>query len=259
MPQSPVVEGNAAAVLEGNLGAEVMQVQPAKDRAEEVEKHVFFPDSPICHKYLDGLKGVEIGASMQNNFHLDTINVDYTDDMEGPWKGLEAKTCGAKRKVDIVAPANKLPFSSKSLDFVLASHVLEHIYNPIQCLFEWNRVAKKYIAVILPERTRCPNDLKRPLSIPSDLARIYSDSRKLGGFPPVPVSLRHVNFWTIRTFVALVNAIGFAVVDFLDPDDKAGNGFFVLLRARYLPINWFPEIHDVSCEAIRLDQSQRIN
>ena len=35
-----------------------------------------FRESAIAHKYLDGLKGIEIGGSAHNPFGLDTINVD---------------------------------------------------------------------------------------------------------------------------------------------------------------------------------------
>ena len=41
-----------------------------------------FKDSQLAHKYLDGLKGLEIGGSAHNPFNLDTLNVDYTDDIE---------------------------------------------------------------------------------------------------------------------------------------------------------------------------------
>ncbi len=40
-----------------------------------------FRESQLAHKYLDGLKGLEIGGSEHNSFGLDTLNVDYTDDM----------------------------------------------------------------------------------------------------------------------------------------------------------------------------------
>ena len=45
-----------------------------------------FPESALAHKYLDGLKGIEIGGSAHNPFGLDTINVDYTDDMTTIYK-----------------------------------------------------------------------------------------------------------------------------------------------------------------------------
>lgn len=40
------------------------------------------PESKLAHKLLDGMKGIEIGASLHNPFCLDTLNVDYTDQMD---------------------------------------------------------------------------------------------------------------------------------------------------------------------------------
>ena len=38
-------------------------------------------DSALAHRWLDGLRGVEIGGAAHNAFGLDTINVDRTRDM----------------------------------------------------------------------------------------------------------------------------------------------------------------------------------
>lgn len=44
-----------------------------------------------------------------------------------------------------------------SYDFIFASHVLEHIANPIKALQEWIRVAKNngHIILVLPEKSQC--------------------------------------------------------------------------------------------------------
>jgi len=43
-----------------------------------------------------------------------------------------------------------LPFADKSYDVVLGRHVLEHSPMPILTLMEWNRVAKQWVCVVLP-------------------------------------------------------------------------------------------------------------
>jgi hypothetical protein len=35
-------------------------------------------ESQLAHQLLDGLSGIEIGASLLNPFGLDTLNVDYS-------------------------------------------------------------------------------------------------------------------------------------------------------------------------------------
>ena len=78
-----------------------------------------FKDSALAHKYLDELKGIEIGGSAHNPFNLDTLNVDYTDDMDTVFKQAEEKICGEKMPVDIVASGDNLPLKDESVDFVI--------------------------------------------------------------------------------------------------------------------------------------------
>lgn len=58
-------------------------------------------------------------------------------------------------------------------DFLLSSHVLEHIANPIKALYEWRRVIKKdgYILIILPSMNHT-FDWKRNLT---ELSHIIND------------------------------------------------------------------------------------
>lgn len=66
----------------------------------------------------------------------------------------EVKICGEALPVDIVAPGDALPLPDKSVDFVLSSHVIEHFFDPIKTLKEWERVATKYIFIIFPNKER---------------------------------------------------------------------------------------------------------
>ena len=49
-----------------------------------------------------------------------------------------------------LAEGVKLPFRDKSFDMVYASHILEHLENPIEAVKEWNRVARKYVVINVP-------------------------------------------------------------------------------------------------------------
>jgi SAM-dependent methyltransferase len=55
--------------------------------------------------------------------------------------------------------------ADQSHDFVLASHCLEHIANPLRALKEWQRVLKSggHLLVILPDRSRT-FDHRRPIT-----------------------------------------------------------------------------------------------
>ena len=66
---------------------------------------------------------------------------------------------------DIIGDSHELPIPSGSLDFILASHVLEHLDNPIAALLEWHRVLVPggRVLCVLPE-SRVTFDAGRPLT-----------------------------------------------------------------------------------------------
>jgi len=177
------------------------------------------------HRYLEGLKGIEIGASAHNDYGVDAVNVDRFESMDTIFKREEWDACGRKRPVDIVAPGDELPFGDDAVDFVLASHVIEHFPDPIRALEEWVRVARRYVVVVVPHRDRT-FDRDRELTPLAEFVRRHEDG---AGASPPPHD--HWSVWTLESFLAMCEQFGFAVVDSLDPDDKVGNGFIVVLAA----------------------------
>jgi SAM-dependent methyltransferase len=69
-----------------------------------------------------------------------------------------------------------LPLADSSCDFVLSSHMLEHVANPLKALMEWRRVLKPegYLLLVLPDGRRT-FDHRRPLST---LEHLISDYRR---------------------------------------------------------------------------------
>ena len=181
--------------------------------------------SKFVHRYLDGLEGIEIGAAAHNDYGVAAVNVDRFESMETIFKQEEWDVSGRKRPVDVVAPGDDLPFEDKSVDFVLASHVIEHFPDPIRALEEWVRVARRYVVVVVPHRDRT-FDRDRELTAVDELVRRHDD----GARPPEPPH-DHWSVWTLESFLEMCERFGFQVVDSLDPDDKVGNGFAVVLAA----------------------------
>jgi SAM-dependent methyltransferase len=178
----------------------------------------------FVRSYLDGLKGVEIGGAAHNDFGVDALNVDRYESMDTVYKRAELKTWGRAKPVDIVADGHELPLEDKSVDFVLASHVLEHIPDPIAAIADWVRVARKYVVLIVPHRDRT-FDRDRPLTPLAELIERHET-----GFSSDED--RHWSVWTCESFLELCECMGIEVVDHRDPDRKAGNGFVLILSAR---------------------------
>jgi SAM-dependent methyltransferase len=182
------------------------------------------PPSAFVLSYLGGLNGVEVGGGAHNDYQLDAINVDRFGALDTIYKDEEWRLSGQRRKVDVVAPGDDLPFADGAVDFVFASHVLEHFADPVRALKEWLRVARKYVVLVIPHRDRT-FDADRELTPVAELLRRheerFEDSQD-----------RHWSVWTLESFLELCDRLGLRVIDTLDPDDKMGNGFIVILDAR---------------------------
>lgn len=90
----------------------------------------------------DGV-GVEIGAFESP---VPLIKPFYVDRF--------AEFAGRPCHADYWGDACRIPFRSNSLDYVVTSHVLEHVANPVAALMEWHRVVKDegIIYMVLPDR-----------------------------------------------------------------------------------------------------------
>lgn len=188
-----------------------------------------FPHSPLATRHLTGLKGVEIGGSAHNDFFLDVINVDYTDEFT-IYKQHEVDLCGESRKVDVVADATNLPFGRDSYDFVLTSHVLEHLWDPIGALIEWKRVARKYIFITVP-RKDLTFDKDKPVT---DFYELVDRHNKTIERPDGSPADDHWTIWDVESFKVFCNEmaeeLNLTVVELQELDDKVGNGMTVLFE-----------------------------
>jgi SAM-dependent methyltransferase len=102
-------------------------------------------EEKIRHWIGEGKAGTEIGpgSSPLPGFSPAPIYVDC-------FKKFGTDDCRA----DFFGDACHLPFHDHSLDYVAASHVLEHVANPVAALAEWYRVLRPggIIYLVVPDR-----------------------------------------------------------------------------------------------------------
>lgn len=191
--------------------------------------------------------GVEIGASAFNPFPgVRAWNLDTIDN--GMFQRAQVLGMGRAVRVDVHASAERMPFRDGALDFVLASHVIEHMPDTIRALGEWDRVLRPggVCFLIVPHRERT-TDRPRPRTDLLHHLADYALGTTAATDAMVPSSHYHV--WHTQDFVALVEFLcrrGFLdwqieVVE--DVDSKVGNGFTVVAkkRAAVVPLPQAPD------------------
>jgi len=190
---------------------------------------MIFNESKLAHKYLDGLKGLEIGGSAHNPFGLNTKNVDCHASMDTIFKQQEIHLCGEALPIDILSQGDDLPVGIESQDFIVSSHVIEHFFDPIKAIKEWLRVVKSggYVFIIAPHKERT-FDSPRPRTTLEELV-----GRHCGTIlePEVDVEM-HWSVWITQDLLDLCEYMGWKVVDSMDQDDKVGNGFTVVIQKK---------------------------
>jgi len=208
----------------------------------------FFPESQLAHSLLDGLRGVEIGPAAHNPFGLHTISVGLSrqlnpEDYE-KFELEQLNRCGKVAEIDISADASSLPIPDDSTDFVIHSHVWEHLFDNLGALEEWVRVVRNggYIFVIVPKRDALPSDKTRSLTSIEELVLRHNNSETAPIQPATqhrtifsPELLFEIEGWFNRSRqdAALVR------VAFQETDDKVGNGHTIVWRVNKSLSNCF--------------------
>ncbi|UCC67972.1 MAG: methyltransferase domain-containing protein [Armatimonadota bacterium] len=154
------------------------KVRARRERQLPVKRMEVGIESALAHRYLNGIKGIEVGGSLQNPFGLVTWNVDITTSKETSHKKAELEIMGDTLPIDIAASGDELPFADQSLDFVVSSHVLEHFPDPIKALTEWYRVVRPggYVFAIVAHKERT-FDKDRPRTTLEELVRRHETNQ----------------------------------------------------------------------------------
>jgi len=199
-----------------------------------------FKEHLLAHEFLDGLQGLEIGAASHNSFGLKTRNVAPLDDYAF-YSGAQEKMGEAPARVDIWAAAEAIPVPNDSEDFIISSHVLEHLPNVIATFWEWNRIVRAggYIFMIVPHRNALPEDVGREIT---PLQHFLEDFRLQATLDTHPTDgvpggrMGHYHVFEPASVLALVqwmkeqNLCTWQLVAREEVDSKVGNGFTLVFQ-----------------------------
>lgn len=197
-----------------------------------------FNESPLAHQYCQGT-GIEIGASAHNAFGLPgalNVAINNPDEFEY-YKTQQVEMCGHFAEADLWREDGQpLPVEDTSQDYVISSHVLEHIPNAIGELMEWDRVLKVggVVFIIVPTRVALSSDIGRELTTMEEFNQLYERSATRVDTPGVEGGHYHV--FSLESLVELIEtgtARGlwqWEIVERHETDDKVGNGHLVVAR-----------------------------
>jgi len=204
-------------------------------KVQDVPSPLQFRLSQLALKYCTG-EGIEIGASAHNRWGLENcINVSHYDDFEF-YKTHQISDSGSYADVDVWAEAWDLPFTDDSKDYILSSHVVEHLPNPIAAFWEWTRVLKPdgivYMAV--PLRDAHPPDRLRFITPVEEIYQAYIDGITPDTYTGPINRHGHYYVWTLTSMLRLIDAaqLPWDIVETEKRDSKVGNSFTVVARKR---------------------------
>jgi SAM-dependent methyltransferase len=216
---------------------------PASDEPQEPG---IFREHVLAHQLLDGLTGLEIGAAAHNPFGLRTRNVALSEANEF-YAELSRGEIIVPAAVDIWAPGDNIPVPDRSEDFVISSHLVEHLPNLIAAFIEWDRILRNggYVFMIVPLKGALPADNSRELTPLSHFVEDYNQKITLDTHPTDGVPGERAGHYHTFTPDSLLEVVHFmrqkglcawALVAREDVDTKVGNGFTLVFKVRHRPV-----------------------
>lgn len=196
-----------------------------------------FPESKVAHEWIDPIeaiegRGVEFGPAAHNPFGFKRcIHADikpppnnssyYTEQMR-----LAGWVVGTNVTAELGKP---LPFKTAEFDYIVTSHVLEHVWDLIAGFHEMRRVLRPYglMVHVLPHVDRT-FDKGRSLTAWDELQKRHTHPENN------PSTDEHHSVFNTELFLEIISNIPYlTVLQVLDVDDKVGNGFLVVLQLKH--------------------------
>ena len=141
---------------------------------------------------------------------------------------------------------DRIPVPDRSEDFILSSHVLEHLPNVVGAFLEWDRIVRNggYVFMIVPLKGALPQDAGRELTPLDHFVECYRQHWDLDTHPTEGVPGGRMGHYHTFSPDSLTDVVDWMRVNRLcdwelvareDVDSKVGNGFTLVFRIRHRP------------------------
>jgi hypothetical protein len=206
-----------------------------------------FRTMPLASKYCVG-KGIELGPASHNPFDLpDCLFVgtcngrDYLFPQDlndyAAYKGEQERLGEKPIELDMLGDFQDIHADDSSFDYIVSSHVIEHVPNLFGAYVESSRVLKNggVFMCLFPKRTSEPSDAIRPLTTLEQMIDAWDrklDMHKM----PLEGWRSHYQVFSLQSMIRAVNylncnGLGSWLIECVEEtDSKVGNGHTVVLR-----------------------------
>lgn len=201
----------------------------------------------LANKYCQG-SGLEIGAGSHNAFYLpDCLNVGPCDgesflyplDLKDfkLYANEQANYQSEPARIDALGDFTDIPFADETFDYLISSHVIEHVPNLFAAYIEASRVVKNdgVFFCIFPKRNADPNDRVRALTTLEYMIDAYE--KRIDMSQMDEYNWRgHYHVFSLQSMlraINLINSVGLGhwlIEGVEETDTKVGNGHTVVLR-----------------------------
>jgi SAM-dependent methyltransferase len=204
---------------------------------DEPNKSGIFGEHRLARDLCRGI-GIELGAAAHNPFNLTgSINVAPKRGFEH-YKQKQVEICGAYAEVDLWGDAANIPVGRNTQDYVISSHVVEHVPDVVAAFEEWNRILKPegIVFMIWPSMEHVPPDLALPMSTQVEIAQAHLGKRTLDDVEDTSKHRWQFDVDVMTALIAILNAyadLHWRIISVETTDSKVGNG--QTMACRYSP------------------------
>ncbi|MDD1013891.1 class I SAM-dependent methyltransferase [Pseudomonas rubra] len=201
----------------------------------------------LANKYCQG-SGLEIGAGSHNAFYLpDCLNLGPCDGVSflypldlkdfNLYANEQANYETPPARIDALGDFMDIPYADETFDYLISSHVIEHVPNLFAAYAEASRVVKNegVFFCIFPKRNADPNDRVRALTTLESMIDAFEKRIDMSVMPEYNWR-GHYHVFSMQSMLRAINMInsvglGHWLIECLEEtDSKVGNGHTVVLR-----------------------------